>query len=90
MESSYAYVMEQLGLIERARRSILTYQEVADGAGESKRTVEKIARKEILDPGQSHCQNIASFFRELEQMPGDTQREKFEALMTKRQQKAAA
>ena len=76
----YEYVMAQLGKTE------LVYQEVAEGSGESKRTVEKIARKEILDPGVSHCENVAAFFRELATMPGESQREQFRALMARRQQ----
>jgi len=56
----YAYVMEQLG------KTDLSYQEVADGSGVSKRTVEKIARREILDPGVSHVEKLEKFFRERE------------------------
>ena len=40
-----------------------TYQEVADGSGVPRRTVEKIARREIDDPGVSNVQKIADFFR---------------------------
>lgn len=57
----YEYVMEQLGKTE------LSYQEIAEGSGVSRRTVEKIARKEILDPGVSHIEKLAAFFRGLEQ-----------------------
>lgn len=35
---------------------------VADGSGVSLRTVEKIARKEIKDPGVSHIEKLAGFF----------------------------
>ena len=56
----YAYVM---GCFETAN---LTYQEVADGSGISRRTVEKIARKEIKDPGVSHVEALARFFRSRE------------------------
>lgn len=56
----YEYVMDQLG------KTDLSYQEVAEGSGVSKRTVEKIARKEILDPGVSHIEKMAAFFRERE------------------------
>lgn len=61
MESLYGYVVGQLAATE------LTYQEVAEGSGLSKRTVEKIARKEIADPGVSHCEKLAAFFRSREQ-----------------------
>ena len=53
----HAYVLEQLDATN------LTYQEVADGSGVPKRTVEKIARKEIEDPGVSHVEKLADFFR---------------------------
>lgn len=56
-ESIHAYVLEQLG------STVLTYQEVADGSGVNKRTVEKIARNEIEDPGVSHIEKLAAFFR---------------------------
>lgn len=41
----------------------LTYQQIADGSGVNKRTVEKIARREIDDPGVSHIEKLANFFR---------------------------
>ena len=53
----YGYVMQQF------EETILSYQEIADGADMSRRTVEKIARKEIGDPGVSHCDKLAAFFR---------------------------
>lgn len=40
-----------------------TYQEIADGSGVPKRTVEKVARKEIEDPGVSTVQKLADYFR---------------------------
>jgi transcriptional regulator with XRE-family HTH domain len=40
------------------------WTEVADGAGVSKRTLEKIARREIEDPGVSHIEKLAAYFRE--------------------------
>jgi transcriptional regulator with XRE-family HTH domain len=58
--SIYAYVLRQL------KRTSLTYQEVADGSGVSKRTIEKIAREEISDPGVSHIENLEAFFRRME------------------------
>lgn len=40
------------------------WSEVAEGSGVSKRTVEKIARREIEDPGVSHIEKLARYFRE--------------------------
>lgn len=37
---------------------------VAKGSGVSPRTLEKIARKEIVDPGVSHIEKLAGYFRE--------------------------
>lgn len=39
------------------------WTEVAEGSGVPKRTLEKIARREILDPGVSHIQKLADYFR---------------------------
>jgi DNA-binding NarL/FixJ family response regulator len=50
-------------VLTRLSGSGLTYQEIADGSGVSKRTIEKIARKEIADPGVSHIEKLAAFFR---------------------------
>jgi len=62
METSlHDYVVKQLEASE------LSYQEIADGAEMSKRTVEKIARREIEDPGVSHVEKLAKFFRKREQ-----------------------
>jgi transcriptional regulator with XRE-family HTH domain len=59
METSlHAFVLEQFSATN------LTYQEVADGSGVPKRTVEKIARREIEDPGVSHIEKLATFFRD--------------------------
>ncbi len=55
--SIHSYVIAQIS------GSGLTYQEIADGSGVNKRTVEKIARKEIEDPGVSHIEKLAAFFR---------------------------
>jgi transcriptional regulator with XRE-family HTH domain len=60
MESMHEYVIRQLV------STPLTYQEVADGSGVAKRTVEKIARREIEDPGVSHIEKLAEFFRSQE------------------------
>lgn len=53
----YEYVMRNL------ERSKGRWSEVADGAGVSKRTVEKIARREIEDPGVSHIEKLARYFK---------------------------
>ncbi len=53
----YEYVMGELGA------SDLTYEQIAEGSGVAKRTVEKIARREIKDPGVSHIEKLAVFFR---------------------------
>lgn len=39
---------------------------VADGSGVSARTIEKIARREIKDPGVSHIEKLARYFRDQE------------------------
>lgn len=59
-QSLHAYVLQQLDATP------LTYQEIAEGSGVPKRTVEKIARKEIEDPGVSHVEKLAGFFRGVE------------------------
>lgn len=58
MESMYAYVLNQLQAFKGA------WPTVADGSGVSLRTIEKIARKEIKDPGVSHIEKLAGYFRE--------------------------
>lgn len=52
----YAFVMAHL---ERAKGG---WPAVADGSGVSLRTIEKIARKEIKDPGVSHIEKLAGYF----------------------------
>lgn len=52
----YDFVMERLKAGEE------TYQQIATGSGVSRRTVEKIARKEIEDPGVSNIQRLADYF----------------------------
>lgn len=54
------YVLKQL------QDTNLSYQQVSDGSGVNKRTVEKIARREIEDPGVSHVEKLAAFFRKRE------------------------
>lgn len=39
------------------------WAEVAEGSGVSRRTLEKIARREIADPGVSHVQKLFDWFR---------------------------
>lgn len=39
-----------------------TYQQISDGSGVPKRTVEKIKRREIEDPGVSHIEKLANWF----------------------------
>jgi len=57
MESIYKFVMAELDSTR------LTYEEIAQGADLSRRTVEKIARQEIKDPGVSQVEALARFFR---------------------------
>ena len=54
--SLYEYVMAEL------QASKGRWSEVAEGSGVPKRTVEKIARKEIKDPGVSHVEALARYF----------------------------
>lgn len=57
-ESIYEYVMSEL---QAAKGQ---WPAVADGSGVSARTIEKIARKEIADPGVSHIEKLAKYFRD--------------------------
>lgn len=50
-------------VLKHLQSSGLTYQQIADGSGLSRRTIEKIARREIQDPGVSHVEALAKFFR---------------------------
>lgn len=56
MESQYEFVMGKL------QASKGRWSAVADGSGVSKRTLEKIARKEIQDPGVSHIEKLFRYF----------------------------
>lgn len=58
MESLYEFVMDRL----QAEKG--GWPTVAEGSGVSLRTIEKIARKEIADPGVSHIEKLAGYFRE--------------------------
>jgi transcriptional regulator with XRE-family HTH domain len=55
--SLHDYVVQQL-LDCRGK-----WPDVAKATGVSKRTIEKIARREIADPGVSHIEKLASYFR---------------------------
>ena len=62
-QSLYEYV---IGRLEASRGM---WPEVARQTGVSKRTIEKIARREIADPGVSHIEKLAAYFRTREQHP---------------------
>lgn len=57
MDSIYAYVLERL---QAAKGN---WPRVADESGVPLRTLEKIARREIQDPGVSHIEKLAGYFR---------------------------
>ncbi len=59
-ESIYQYVLTSL------EASKGHWSAVAEASGVSKRTIEKIARREIRDPGVSHIEKLARYFRERE------------------------
>lgn len=59
-DSIYEYVMAELQAAKGR------WPTVADGSGVSARTIEKIARREIEDPGVSHIEKLARYFREQE------------------------
>jgi len=63
MESLYEFVM---GRLQDAKGG---WPDVADGSGVSLRTIEKIARGEIKDPGVSHIEKLAGYFREQSKRP---------------------
>lgn len=56
-ESLFAYVLNKL------ETSKGKWKSVAEGSGVSYRTIEKIARGEIQDPGISHIEKLANYFR---------------------------
>lgn len=60
LDNIHEYVLKHL---EAAKGR---WTEVADGSGVSKRTLEKIARGEIEDPGVSHVQKLADYFHSIE------------------------
>jgi transcriptional regulator with XRE-family HTH domain len=57
----YEYVLDRLAAAK------WRWPEVARGSGVSRRTIEKIARKEIKDPGVSHIEKLATYFRSQDQ-----------------------
>lgn len=60
MESIHEYVIERLQAA-KGRWSI-----VAEESGVPKRTLEKIARREIANPGVTTVETLAAYFRERE------------------------
>lgn len=60
-EPIYQYVMQQL------EASKGRWPAVAQGSGVSLRTLGKISRREIADPGVSHIEKLASYFRQQSQ-----------------------
>ena len=56
-QTLHEYVVDQL------QRSKGTWPKVAKGSGVSRRTLEKIARREIADPGVANCEKLAVYFR---------------------------
>jgi transcriptional regulator with XRE-family HTH domain len=52
----YEFVLKELA---EAKGS---WPEVASGSGISKRTIEKIARREVKNPGIHHVQRLADYF----------------------------
>lgn len=57
-ESIYEFVLERL---EGTKGQ---WPRVARESGVSRRTIEKIARKEVKDPGVSLIEKLAAYFRE--------------------------
>lgn len=57
-QSLHEFVLEQL------KRSKGKWPAVAEGSGVSKRTIEKIADETIADPGVSHIEKLARYFRD--------------------------
>ncbi len=57
-ESIYQYVLDKL---QGAKGE---WPAVAEATGMSRRTIEKIARREVKDPGVSHIEKLAGYFRQ--------------------------
>lgn len=66
-ESIYEYVLAEL---EQAKGR---WPAVAEDTGISRRTIEKIARKEVKNPGVSHIETLAGYFREQSKRSAQTQ-----------------
>lgn len=56
-DSIYQYVLAELGNAKGH------WPEVAEDTGISRRTLEKIARQEVENPGVKHIETLASYFR---------------------------
>lgn len=56
-ESIYEFVLQCL------QQTKGNWPSVAEETGMSLRTIEKIARREVKDPGVSHVEKLASYFR---------------------------
>ncbi len=56
-DSIYQYVMGELSRTDK------TYAQLAKGSKVPKRTLEKIARREIGNPGVKHVERLAAYFR---------------------------
>jgi len=57
-ESIYEYVLTEL------QESKGAWTSVAEETGISKRTIEKIARREVQNPGVSYIEKLATYFRQ--------------------------
>lgn len=57
-ESLHEYVLSQL---QQAKGK---WPRIAEETGVSNRTIQKIASREIKDPGVSHIEKLARYFRE--------------------------
>lgn len=57
-QSMYEFVMSNLQTAKG------TWPAIAEATGVSKRTIEKIASEEIADPGVSHIEKLARYFRD--------------------------
>ena len=56
-------------VIEQLQASKGSWTRVSEETGMSKRTIEKIARRELKDPGVSFVERLHSYFREREVRP---------------------
>lgn len=51
-------------VIEGLQTAKGSWRHIAESTGVSKRTIEKIATREIADPGVSHIERLARYFRD--------------------------